>query len=459
MSFIERSFYELNPDYEFVSGFHIEKMADLLESVRQGKIRRLIINLPPRSLKSHTVSIAFPAYLLGSNPSSQIICASYGQDLADKLARDTRTLVKSAFYQAVFPGTQLAEDRQAVNDFFTTKQGFRMATSVNGVLTGRGADYLIIDDALKPDDALSETKRTGVNAWFDNTLLSRLNNKQTGVIIIVMQRLHEDDLVGHVLEKGDWMVLSFPSIAREEEVHRIESPLGARIVTRHPGDVLQPGRESRETLDTIRKTIGDYNFASQYQQQPMPLEGNMIKQAWLQTYECLPERFSLVLQSWDTANKAGELNDYSVCTTWGYYNLKLYLLDVFRKKLTFPDLKRTAIELRGRFRPVRIFIEDRASGTQLVQELKSESIPGVYAVQRPPHSDKVMRLYGISVYFERGEILLPREAPWLEEYKRELTSFPGTKYDDQVDSTTQALENIEIIRTLRSWIKVGQQRP
>src|ERR1700676_3951055 len=228
MSFIERSFYELNPQTSFSKSPHIEVMASRLEACRQGKTRRLIVNQPPRSLKSIAVSVAFPAWLLGYDPSMQIICASYGQDLADKHARDCRTIMMSDFYQRLFPRTRLSTEKQSVNEFMTTAQGFRMSTSVGGVLTGRGADLIILDDPLKPDDALSETRRNSVNEWYDATLLSRLNSKETGVIIIVMQRLHQDDLVGHVRDQEDWEVLSFPAIAEEHEVHHIESLLGRR---------------------------------------------------------------------------------------------------------------------------------------------------------------------------------------------------------------------------------------
>ena len=218
-----------------------------------------------------------------------------------------------------------------------------MATSVGGVLTGRGGNVLIIDDPLKPDAALSETRRQAVNDWYDNTLLSRLNSKEDGIIIIVMQRLHQDDLVGHVLERGEhWEILSFPAIAEEEERRQIETPLGPFLYSRKAGEVLDPSRESLQTLNNIKQLIGAYNFASQYQQNPTPLGGAMVQRDWLGRYDPagpLP-RFTLILQSWDTANKCGELNDYSVCTTWGQYDGRFYLLDLFRGRLNYPDLKR-----------------------------------------------------------------------------------------------------------------------
>ena len=457
MSFVERAFMELNPQTEFLSAPHIEVMAAKMEDCRTGNIKRLIVNLPPRSLKSIVVSVAFSAWLLGKDPSSQIICASYGQDLADKLARDCRSLMNSAFYRRLFPGTRLS-DKQSVHDFLTTQHGGRMATSVGGVLTGRGADFIILDDPLKPDDAMSGTRRNSVNAWYDNSLLSRLNNKETGVIVIVMQRLHQDDLVGHVLEQGRWDVVSFPAIATEDETHVIDGPLEKKFFVRKVGDTLHPERESAATLNSIRETLGSYNFESQYQQNPMPQGGSIIHSSWFRycELEARPARYTLILQSWDTANKSGELNDYSVCTTWGAYRGRFYLIDVFRKRLNYPELKRAVAQQRLLHSPRYILIEDKASGTQLIQDLKSEGIIGIHGFAPLPGNDKIMRAGAQASSFEAGLVIFPARAPWLDEYVRELTTFPGSKFDDQVDSTTQALEFLSGKQArMLTWAKLG----
>lgn len=454
-SFIERSFYELNPDRRLSMGAYIEAMATKLEHCREGKLRRLIINLPPRYLKSHCASIAFPAWLLGHKPSTQIICASYGQDLSDKFARDCRNLMASRFYQALFP-TRLSADRQAVHDYATTFQGSRFATSIGGVLTGRGADFIIVDDPLKPDEALSEQRRAAANEWFDNSLRSRLNDKETGCIIIVMQRLHQDDLVAHVQEQEPWEILSFPAIAEEDETHLIEAPLGHRYYRRAPGDVLDPGRDSAATFTGIRQISGDYVFSSQYQQNPIPVGGAMIKVAWLRFYDppTLPRNFTRIVQSWDTANKSGELNDFSVCTTWGTLDKNFYLLNVFRKRLNYPELKRAVVEQAKLHNANTVLIEDKASGTQLIQELRSE-LYGITAYEAPKGMDKVLRLHAQADLFENGFVYLPSSAGWLTDYVHEITTFPGTKHDDQVDSTTQALDYLRKFDDLEVWAKLG----
>jgi len=439
-AFIERSFYQLNPTTTFLRNGHIDVVATALEACRQGEITRLIINEPPRSLKSHCTSVAFPAFLLGHDPSAQIICASYGQELANKHALDCRTIMASAWYQALFPHTRLSSGRQAIEEFMTTGQGFRLSTSVGGVLTGRGADFIIIDDPLKPDEALSDTQRKAVNAWFDHTLYSRLNDKKKGRIILIMQRLHEDDLVGHVLGLEPWKVIRFPAIAEEDETHVIQRLHRTRCFQRRAGEALHPEREPLEVLNRIREALGEYNFAGQYQQAPAPLGGGLVKAEWFKTYTAaeLPAKFEMTLQSWDTANKPTELSDYSVCTTWGVKEKHVYLLHVLRKRLSYPELKRAVREQAEAFSAQTILIEDKASGTQLIQELVSE---GIHAIKKyEPTMDKIMRMHSVTSTIENGFVLLPDKAGWLGEYLHELTTFPEGKYDDQADSTSQALD-------------------
>ncbi len=443
-TFMHRAFCELNRDAVFYHNWHNELIASKLQSCLDGQTTRLIINLPPRSLESHAASICFPAFVLGHWPSAQIVCASYGQDLASKLALDCRTLMGSEWYRGLFP-VQLSPSKQAVGDFQTTLHGFRLATSVGGVLTGRGADFIIIDDPLKPDEAVSPTRRQAVNEWFDNSVLSRLNDKRKGCIILITQRLHEDDLVGHVLEQENWDLVRLPAIAEEDETHQIVSLGRTRTVQRRAGEALHPEREPLEVLENLRLTVGEYNFAGQYQQQPAPLGGGIVKATWFKSYVPgeQPSKFDQVFQSWDTANKSTELNDYSVCTTWGQKNKKIYLLHVLRRRMDYPDLKRAVREQYERFRPTTILIEDKASGTQLIQELIRE---GLYAVKPYESSmDKVMRMNSITSTIEHKFVYLPTEADWLAEYVHELTTFPSGKHDDQADSTSQALD----------WIKQG----
>lgn len=308
-AFIERSFRELNPSTEFKDNWHIAVLADRLERVRRGEIKRLIINVPPRSLKSHCASVAFPAFILGRKPGLQIICVSYGQDLSDKLSGDCRRLITSPAYEKIF-STRLSSPRPSLQELTTTGRGFRMATSIGGVLTGCGADILIIDDPLKPDEAASEVERKKVNEWYDSTLLTRLNDKSDGRIVLIMQRLHQDDLTGHLIEKGGFELLRLPAIAEEDETFSVRDAFGiVRTHGREKGEALHREREDLVTLEKIKGDLGSYNFAAQYQQSPAPQGGGMIKEKWFNSYtsQSLPLGFDYILQSWDTANKATDL--------------------------------------------------------------------------------------------------------------------------------------------------------
>ncbi|MGH7071957.1 MAG: phage terminase large subunit [Acetobacteraceae bacterium] len=438
-SFLERCFYELNPGATFLANWHLEVMAARLTAVRAGKIRRLIINVPPRHLKSLAASVALPAWWLGHDPAAQVLCVSYAHDLADKHARDCRRIMQSDWYRALF-ATRLSADRQAVGEFVTTAQGYRLSTSVGGVLTGRGADVIIIDDPLKPEEALSDRERETVNEWYDHTLLSRLNDKRTGAIVLIMQRLHEDDLTGHVQAAEEWNTLALSAIAAEDEEHCCDTAFGSRRFRRRAGEPLHPAREPLAILEELRRTLGPYHFAGQYQQAPAPLGGGMIKGGWFLSYTPAtePTPFDRILQSWDTANKATELADYSVCTTWGLKDRHLYLLHLLRKRLDYPNLKRAVREQVGLYPADVILIEDKASGTQLIQELTAE---GLYAVTRyAPSGDKIMRLHAVTAMIENGFVHLPATAPWLADYLHELTTFPKGRHDDQADSTAQALD-------------------
>src|SRR5271165_3364936 len=436
-SFLMRCFIELHGGREFSPAWHAEVLAAKLQGVGEGSTRRLVVNIPPRHLKSLAASVALPAWLLGHDPALAIVNVTYAQDLSEKFARDCRAVMASDWYRALFT-TRLASPREPLAELATTEGGFRLATSVGGVLTGRGADVILIDDPLKPVDAMSQSRRAAANDWFDSTLYSRLNDKAKGAIVIVMQRLHEDDLAGHVLSQGGWDLVSFPAIAEDDELHVVETPV-VRREFRRPGEALDPQRESLATLNRIRATIGEMNFASQYQQRPAPAGGGMVKAAWFRRYadEDRPKTFDRIVQSWDTANKPSELADYSVCTTWGLKGPNFYLLNVLRKKLSFPDLKRAVIEQNRMFRPEVILIEDKASGTQLIQDLIEAGVSHV--ARYKPDGDKIMRLHAQTATIENGFVHLPEEAHWLSDYISELTAFPASRHDNQVDSTAQAL--------------------
>ena len=315
-----------------------------------------------------------------------------------------------------------------------------MATSLGGVLMGRGADAIFVDDPLKPDDALSLAVRTHTNAWYLNSLLSRLNSQVTGQILLVMQRLHEDDLAGFLQAQGGFEVLSLPAIAECDEVHHIVRPTGTITRIRREGEALHPELLPIEKLRDTQQRIGAYNFAGQYQQRPAPLGGGMVNTEWFPRYgqSERPEKFDLVLQSWDCANKVSAEASYSVCITFGVTREKIYVLHVLRKRLEFPDLKRAVRTQAKAHAASVVLIEDKAAGTQLIQELRHEGLDCAKGAE--PTTDKRSRMLAQTPAIENGRVWLPREAHWLGDFLAELALFHGGKHDDQVDALSQGLK-------------------
>lgn len=434
-SFALRCFAYLHPDVRFLPNWHIEAIVRALHLVQAGAIRRLIINLPPRSLKSLLASVALPAFVLGHNPSKRIITASYSSDLATHFSNQTRTVMKQRWYLETFRRTRISHTKDTETEFQTTQHGYRLATSVGGSLTGRGANLIIVDDPLKAQDALSDSIREQVNAWFANTLMSRLDDKRADAIVVVMQRLHVDDLAGSLLRSSDdWVVLNLPAIAERRQAIEIDE---GRTHIRNAGDVLHPEREPLSVLDEIRRAIGSDNFAAQYQQNPTPPGGNLIKREWLKRYDNLPARQrTLVLQSYDTASKLGGENSWTVCTTWYVYGNDYYLVDVYRARRDYPTLKKDAAALYRRYDPSVVLIEEAGIGDALITELRELRLPTV-AVR--PTTTKFDRMSVQSSKFEGGQVFFPKDAPWLGELEAELLAFPNSRFDDQVDSISQAL--------------------
>lgn len=447
-TFIQRSFQTTSPGRAYQDNWHIDAIAHHLTLAAEGSIKRLIITTPPRMLKSLCASVAFPAWVLGRRPNARIICVSYSAELAALHARQSREIINSRWYKKAFPGTRLSSIKNTENEVVTTAGGFRYTTSVPGTLTGRGGDIIIVDDPIKADDAMSEAKRSDVNEWFLNTLHSRLDDQRTGGIILVMQRLHVDDLVGHLLRTQTWTHLRVPAIAEVEEQIAIGPD---RTYFRRAGEVLHPERDSRELLERRRIEIGNFRFAAQYQQRPIPPDGELIKWDWFRRYDELPVRRhgDYRIQSWDTAMTDGKSSDFSVCTTWYIQGNDYYLMDVLRVRLNYPDLRRRIIDHALHWGATPI-IEDKGSGTSLIQDLRQSSPKKPIAFR--PEGDKVTRLIAQTPKIEAGHVYLPQQADWLDDFREELLLFPHGRYDDQIDSLAQFLNWIDHRRRYRTII-------
>ncbi len=439
IAFLAKAFGTASGGDSFVPNWHHEAIGHHLKRVADGAATRLIITMPPRYLKSITVSVAWVAWMLGRDPTLKFVCVSYSGELAQKHAGDCRAIMQTDWYRRIFPGTRIRRGGGAEMDFGTTRGGGRLSTSVGGTLTGRGGDIIVIDDPIKPEEAMSETARRRVINWYSNTLTSRLNDKSKGAILLVMQRLHEDDLAGHLLAAGGWEHLSLPAIAEANE----RVPLGGgRLHERMAGEVLHPERENTTRLNELKAVMGSATYSAQYQQSPVPAEGLYVKAAWFRRYDRFPDRApgDMIVQSWDTASKEGVFNDYSVCITALLRGQQVFVLDAFRRKLHFPDLRRLAIDLARDRKADALLIEDAASGAQLIQVLREERPDGVPSpIARQPEADKVTRFSAQTHRIEAGDLFLPNDAPWLADFERELLGFPSLRHDDQVDALTQLL--------------------
>jgi len=283
-AFVVKAFQTVSPGNRYLHNWHIDAITHMLMQVHQGETLRLVITQPPRSLKSICTSVAFVAWALGHDPSKRFACVAYSQELSSVFARQFRMVVHSKWYRELFPKMVISKDTETECE--TTMGGGRFAVPFGGSFTGRGADVIIIDDPLKADDAQSELRRRAVNEWFGSTLLSRLDDKKTGAIILVMQRLHEDDLAGKLLREGGWRQLDLPAIADEDQDIAIGPD---KVYHRRASDILHPARESLATLEQIKREMGSLAFSAQYRQRPVPLEGNLIRRQWLQWTDHAPD--------------------------------------------------------------------------------------------------------------------------------------------------------------------------
>jgi predicted phage terminase large subunit-like protein len=291
-------------------------------------------------------------------------------------------------------------------------------------------------------------------------LLSRLDDKRTGAIVLVMQRVHMDDLTGFVTgESDEWTVLNLPAIAEADE----DVPISAtEVYHRKAGQALSV-REPLSVLENLKRQLGSDAFSAQYQQMPVPPGGAMIKRDWIRRYDQLPpqEEWLTTIQSWDTASKGGPENDFSVCTTWVVTRgiRRWYLIDVWRKRVDYPELRTAVITLAAKHKAKRVLVEDAGAGTSLVQELRRGKVSGIVAVN--PERDKVSRMAVVSAKFEAGEVYLPRGAPWLADFERELFAFPSVKYDDECDSVSQALspQNYQLPMQISDAALAAADRP
>ena len=431
-----RYMFRSKRNIDMLDNWHQARICKALQRVYTGRTKRLIINVPPRSGKTEVAVKAFIAWAMGLSPDSEFIHASYSKRLATANAYDIRAMMQHEAYKLVFPWLKLQDDSKAKDEFRTTAGGIVYATGAEGTITGYGASKMrdsfggaiIIDDPHKAGEATSPVMRQSVIDWYQSTIQSRLN-KPDGPIIIIMQRLHEEDLSGWLLNGGSgekWEHLVIP--ARDES-----------------GQSFWPEQFPPEMLDRLELT-SPYVFAGQYMQRPAPLGGGIFKDEWWRFFDAMPPLKHRSIYA-DTAQKTKEQNDYSVLQCWGVtQDNQMVMLDMARGKWEAPELETMARAFWQKHNsqpyhgPLRAFkVEDKVSGTGLIQKLKREGIP-IVPIQR--NVDKVTRAFDAAPYIQSGNVYLMRSTPHLADFLAESAVFPNGSHDDMIDATMSAISDL-----------------
>lgn len=469
LAFLRQAWPHIEGNTPFIGGWHIEAIADHLEAAFKRDIKNLLIHVPPRSGKTSLVSVVFPAWVWIHNAQEKFMYASYASSLSIEHSLKCRRLIESEWYQARWGEIyQLAADQNAKGFFENTALGYRLSTSVGASATGKGASILVLDDPNNAQDGESETKRDSTNSWVSQVWSTRLNDPRNDIRIIVQQRLHENDVSGCVLnkdEENEWTKLILPM--EFEEARRSKTLIKGCSWQdpREEGELLCPDRFSTKEIKRFKTELGEYGYAGQYQQRPSPEQGGIIKKDWFQLWKKpTPPHIEYVIQSWDTALEAKEMNAYSACTTWGIFKTDtnahcLILLSLWRGRVEYPDLRKMAqrlyndyrddgaamIKPDGNHKPDLVLVEAKVSGISLVQDMLRAGIP---ALRFDPnkYGDKVQRVRLITPLLEAGRVFIPSRPPTFNQPRgfaeimiENCSHFPNADSRDLVDTLTQTL--------------------
>lgn len=430
----------IEPTTPFIPGFHLDAICDHLEAVTRREIRHLLVTVPPRHGKSIICSVAWPTWSWTNDPSLRFLCASYAADLSIEHAVLSRRVIESQKYRTAFgEKVILTTDQNIKGHFENTARGYRISTSVGGAATGRGGDFLLIDDPHSLKEIHSDIIRREVIRWHDQVWSTRLNDPQRGARVVIMQRGHQEDLAGHILAQDSYVHLNLPS---EYEPTTWVSPLGWRDPRTVQGDLLCPARMGPTEIAVARRTLGSWAYNAQHQQRPAPAEGGLIKRHWWRWYTTPPEQFDEVLQSWDMTFKGFNDSDYVAGHVWGRIGADCYLLDRIHDRLTFTQTLSAVRTLSEKWPAANAkLVEDAANGPAVIDTLSRE-IPGLIAVK--PDGGKVSRLVAVSPMIEAGNVYLPdpSRAPWVHEVVEEAAIFPNGAHDDDCDAMSQALRRL-----------------
>nr|QRW42972.1 MAG: terminase large subunit [Caudoviricetes sp.] len=442
--FAKRAWAVLEPAAELKWGWALDAICQHLEAVTDGRITRLLMNVPPGSMKSLLTGVIWPAWEWGPRgmPEMRFIGTAHEETLAIRDSRKCRDLIKSEWYQKLWP-LELSRDLDGKREFGNTFKGVRQARSFTS-MTGVRGDRVILDDPISADAANSEAKLEAVRVAFTETLPTRVNSDKSA-IVVVMQRLHEKDVSGVILDMGlPYVHLCIPM--RFEPDRRCTTAIGWSDPRTHEGELMFPERFGEAQVFELEKTLGSYGAAGQLQQRPAPRGGGILKESWFQYYTVQP-RLDFRFITADTAQKTGQDNDYSVLQCWGRsVTGAAVLLDQIRGKWEAPELlvQARAFWLKHLSLPGSalrsIMVEDKVSGTGLIQTLRREGIP-VIPVQR--NKDKISRAHDAAPFIESGNVVLPQDAPWLSDFLAEVAAFPAGAHDDQLDPMFDAINLVQ----------------
>ena len=449
-SFVRKAFCVLHPGKVFAENWHLDAIAFHLEGVGRGDISRLMINVPPRSLKSLMSSVFWPAFLIGNDPSKTVIVVSHSLDLSIDLQNKFRQLISSMDIHEIFPVFAQALKKDNERELNTADGGGRIAVSVDSNVTGRGADVIVIDDPLDASDADKENECARVNKWIDSTLSTRLNEPSKSPIVMVMQRLSTNDPSAHLATQEPWKVLSFPAIATKNESILIGSKTYHK---REKGDLLDSDRFPESYLKKQKLKMGKRSFQAQFQQSPLPSGGGLIDPAEFKRYSNLPESYDAKFISVDPAS-GSDSGSYTAILGGRISNGRLYVSNVIRQRIDITEQFDTILGLEQKHKLDTVVVEKAGPGLSLL-ELLFKHYGGEDYMFRDlqflqaitPRKSKVFRMEAAMSWVRQGRVLLPNDAAWLAAFESELESFPNGQYDDQVDALSQAIKFFDFFMT------------